>query len=104
MQLESTEVAAVGHAAVVVDAVVAADVVVVDVAVAVDDSDFAGTFSNFIFSDLQSLEEFGRLRRQYPVTRERATRHDQIQHKSYLDTRHHRSRVFRELCLAMDSR
>lgn len=103
-QLESAVAAAEDvEAAAVAEAVVAA-AVALDFAVAVDGFDFAGTFSNFIFSDSQSLEGFAKPHRQCRVTRARAPKHDQIQHKSYWDTRHRRNRAFHELCQATDSR
>jgi hypothetical protein len=69
------------------------------------DFDFvAGTFLNFIFSDLQSLEEFEKLHKLCLAEEEQAMKHDQLQHKSYLDIHHHQSLVFLLLYQAKDSK
>jgi len=68
------------------------------------DSDFAGTSLNFIFSDLQSLEEFGRIQKRCLVGVAQVKKRDPLRHRPCWDIRHHQSLVFRALCPTMDSK
>jgi hypothetical protein len=87
---------------------VAQQALVVDAAVEVEraaGSDFgAGTFLNFIFLDWRWLGEFGRLRKRCREGAKLVMRRDQLLRTPYWGIRRHRSREFRGLCLAKDSK
>lgn len=98
----TTSVAWVAQQALVVVDVVGGAVVEVERAA---DFDFgAGTFSNFIFSDWQSLEEFGRLQMQCRAEAAPATTRDPLLRIPYWGIHRLQSRESHGLCLTTDSR
>lgn len=69
------------------------------------DFDFgAGTFSNFIFSDSQSLEGFARLQKQFQEGEAPVMTRDQLQRRPCWGIHRRQSRESRELCPTKDSK